>query len=309
MIATTLEAPAKVNLRLVVLAREVSGFHSLETLFCGISLADIVSVEPAGAGIDLEVHGSVDTGPPERNLAVHAARRFHEAIHTPPAVRIRLEKRIPSAAGLGGGSSDAAATLRALNAAHGAPLDSGSLLRIGASLGSDVPFFLGASPFALAWGRGDRLLQLKPPPRRPLLIAHPGVAMPTPAVFGRLAELRGIQGSSHAFSLSLADLSSWTGIEAIATNDLEEVAREVIPSLQRAKQVLSGAGASIALLSGSGASLFGVFPDRHSRDEAERQLAPIGYTTWRSHTLAAWPTPVSAALGGGSAIDPGEEIG
>jgi 4-diphosphocytidyl-2-C-methyl-D-erythritol kinase len=301
---TSLEAPAKVNLRLIVLAREVSGFHSLETIFCGISLADVITVEPGDSGIDLEVLGDVDTGPPEANLAVRAAHGFFQAIAAPPRLRLRLDKRIPSAAGLGGGSSDAAATLRALNFAHGEPLGAPDLLRIGASLGSDVPFFLGESPLALAWGRGERLLGIDPPPSRPLLIAHPGVAMPTPAAFGRLAELRGGHRESTPVCLSLPRLSSWAGIEEIATNDLEQVARETIPSLDRAKRILSAAGASIAMLSGSGASVFGVFADPDRLEVAESGLNSIGYATWSCRTLSAWPAPMPPSGAGGSRIDP-----
>ncbi|HLM66255.1 MAG TPA: 4-(cytidine 5'-diphospho)-2-C-methyl-D-erythritol kinase, partial [Longimicrobium sp.] len=104
-------APAKVNLLLRVLAREEGGYHALETLFCALSLADTVRVRRGAPGIRLHVEGPVDTGPPERNLCVRAAERFHAAIDAAPAIDIHLAKRIPSAAGMGGGSSDGAATL------------------------------------------------------------------------------------------------------------------------------------------------------------------------------------------------------
>ncbi|HEX2091942.1 MAG TPA: hypothetical protein VHG28_06045, partial [Longimicrobiaceae bacterium] len=180
------EAPAKVNLRLRILAREETGYHALETLFCAVSLADTVEVRPGGAGIALEVRGGVDTGPPEHNLVVRAAERFYRDLGGSPALRIELTKRIPAAAGLGGGSSDAAATLRALNLLHGEPFARAGLLQMAIGLGSDVPFFLCGSTLALGWGRGERLLALPPLPTRPVLIAHPGVAMPTGEAF-RLA--------------------------------------------------------------------------------------------------------------------------
>src|SRR5690349_21055584 len=99
-------APAKVNLFLRILAREEGGYHGLETLFCALSLADTVRVQRGAPGIRLHVEGAVDTGPPERNLCVRAAERFHAATGESPAVDIHLAKRIPSAAGMGGGSSD-----------------------------------------------------------------------------------------------------------------------------------------------------------------------------------------------------------
>ncbi|MBA2244718.1 MAG: 4-(cytidine 5'-diphospho)-2-C-methyl-D-erythritol kinase, partial [Gemmatimonadetes bacterium] len=168
-------APAKINLWLRILAREESGYHSLETLFCAVSLADTVRISRAPELV-FEVEGEIEVGPPERNLCVRAAERFYREMGRTPEVRIELVKRIPSAAGLGGGSSDAAATLRALNTLHGGPMPSDMLLQMGSELGSDVPFFLCGSPLALAWGRGERLLALPPLPPRPVLIAHPGVA-------------------------------------------------------------------------------------------------------------------------------------
>src|SRR5690554_1667770 len=107
--AVTVDAPAKINLRLVVLGRDLSGYHSLETIYCGISLSDTIHVERSDRGVKLEVTGEIDTGPPEQNLVIRAAHRFYDQVGLDPAVTIHLSKRIPSAAGLGGGSSDAAA--------------------------------------------------------------------------------------------------------------------------------------------------------------------------------------------------------
>ncbi|HEV7589378.1 MAG TPA: hypothetical protein VGO40_14775, partial [Longimicrobium sp.] len=166
-----LAAPAKVNLRLCILAREESGYHALETLLCAISLADQIVVTRGDAGIRLTVEGGVDVGPPGRNLAVRAAERFYREMGAAPAIDLHLTKHIPAAAGLGGGSSDAAAVLRALNALHGEPLPPAALLRMAIELGADVPFFVCGSPFALAWGRGERVMPLPPLPPLPVLVA------------------------------------------------------------------------------------------------------------------------------------------
>jgi 4-diphosphocytidyl-2-C-methyl-D-erythritol kinase len=284
-------APAKVNLRLCILGREVSGFHALETVFCALSLADEVEVRRGEQGIRLQAEGGVEMGPPETNLAVRAAERFHREVGSAPAVEIRLRKRIPSAAGLGGGSSDAAATLRALNALHGDPLPAATLLQLGSELGSDVPFFLCGSPLAVAWGRGERLLTLPPLPPRPVLVVHPGVAMPTGPAFARIAAARGADYRVPPSSFDLEALRGWEGVAPLAVNHFEPVADSAIPSLPAARAAMREAGATVAMLSGSGASLFGVFPTAEERDVARARLAGEGWAAWPAETLQTVPAP------------------
>jgi 4-diphosphocytidyl-2-C-methyl-D-erythritol kinase len=284
-------APAKVNLRLCILARETTGFHALETVFCALSLADEVEVRRADAGIHFRAEGGIEMGPPEQNLAVRAARRFHQELGAEPALRICLRKRIPSAAGLGGGSSDAAAVLRALNALEGEPLPPETLLQLGSELGSDVPFFLCGSALALAWGRGERLLALAPLPPRPVLVAHPGVAMPTGPAFGRIASARGADYRVPASALELASLQDWDAAAARAVNDFEFVADQEIPSLPRAREAMRAAGARVAMLSGSGASLFGVFHTEAERDRAAEAVGGLGFAVWLAETLQTPPAP------------------
>jgi 4-diphosphocytidyl-2-C-methyl-D-erythritol kinase len=287
--AVSVEAPAKVNLRLAILAREASGYHSLESLFCAISLADLLTVRRADPGVALTVEGSVETGPPEHNLAVRAAQRFYGELGESPAVAIRLVKRIPSAAGLGGGSSDAAATLRALNTLHGEPFGRAALLRMAIELGSDVPFFLCGSPLALGWGRGERLLALPPLPERSVLVAHPGVAVPTPEAFAAVAERRGPAPPPRAFALDAAELADWGAVERLATNDFGEVVAERIPVLRDALAAMRDAGARIALLAGSGGSVFGIFDADDARDAARERVEALGLACWAAHTLTAPP--------------------
>lgn len=290
--AVEIAAPAKVNLRLRVLAQLTSGYHALETVFCAISLSDTLRVAPGGGDVELVVEGGIDVGPPAENLVVRAARRFFlEVGGTGDGARIELRKEIPAAAGLGGGSSDAAATLLALNALRGEPLPAERLLRIGGELGSDVPFFLGGSTLSLGWGRGERLLALPALPRRPVLIAHPGVAMPTGQAFQRIAELRGGGYSPHAKAIPLASLASWEGVAALAANDFDAVAFEAVPALAAARQAMVDAGAIIALLAGSGASLFGVFDTPEAARRAEAPVGALGLRVWRAETLESLPRP------------------
>ena len=287
----TVVAPAKVNLRLCILAREESGYHSLETVFCALSLADEVTVARGAPGIRLEMEGGVDAGPPERNLAVRAAERFYGAIGDAPAVDLHLVKRIPAAAGLGGGSSDAAAVLRALNTLHGDRLSRETLLQIGIELGADVPFFLCGSPLALAWGRGERLMPLPPLPPRPVLVAHPGVAMPTPEAFAEVAAMRGGRYEPRAALIRPWELESWQAIAGLAVNDFQPVVIRRIPVLADALNAMLDTDAYLALLAGSGSSVFGVFDDTAARDAADAQVAALGLRTWPAETLDALPAP------------------
>lgn len=289
--AVSVEAPAKINLRLCVLGRETSGFHALETLFCAISLADRITLREGDRGIQLDVDGNEVLGPPEQNLVVRAAERFYREIGRTAHLQVQLCKRIPAAAGLGGGSSDAAATLRALNVLHADILPPHRLLEMGSELGSDVPFFLCGSSLALAWGRGERLLTLPPLPARPVLIAHPGIAMPTPAAFRRLADSRGKSYRAPASALELEALARWGGVAAVAINDFDPFARAEIPGLATAVVAMQTHGAEIAMLSGSGAAVFGVFGDARARDAAAATVGPLGFSTRAAETLTVMPVP------------------
>jgi 4-diphosphocytidyl-2-C-methyl-D-erythritol kinase len=285
-------APAKVNLRLCILAREESGYHALETVFCALSLADTVVVSRGDSGTRLKVDGGVDMGPPERNLAVRAAERFHREIGADPSIDIHLTKRIPSAAGLGGGSSDAAATLRALNALHGDPLPKAVLLQMGIELGADVPFFLCGSPLALAWGRGERLMPLPPLPSRPVVVAHPGQAMQTVDAFAEIARRRGGAYLPRSVMIDPAALADWAAVAALAVNDFEPVVAERIPLVRAGIDALRTAGARIALLAGSGSSVIGIFQSAGELDAAVASVHALGLGVWRAETLTEMPGSV-----------------
>jgi 4-diphosphocytidyl-2-C-methyl-D-erythritol kinase len=260
----TLAAHAKVNLLLHVLAREASGYHGIETIFCRIGLADELSVETGTTGIALEVEGQVP-GAIEDNLVYRAAAAFHERISAVPAVRIRLTKRIPVGAGLGGGSSDAAATLLALNRLHGSPIAAEELVAIGGTLGSDVAFFMTGADLALGWGRGDRLLTLDPLPVRPVLVVIPTVPMATAEAYAMLAREREGRSTAGARSIDTLSVTAWERVRALAANDFEPVVLRAVAGLDDMLATLRN-GAAIALLSGSGSALFGIFDDERTRD-------------------------------------------
>ncbi|MDF1505979.1 hypothetical protein PYV61_23705, partial [Roseisolibacter sp. H3M3-2] len=179
-------AQAKVNLFLRVLAREDSGYHQLETLFQRLELGDDVTVRVGVRGRSLDC-GGADLGPVERNLAWRAAEAYRAATGWPDGHAIEIRKRIPVGGGLGGGSADAGAVLRALGALAATPLAADGLLGLAAPLGADVPFLTAEAPLALAWGRGERMLALPPLPARPVWLALSDAGVPTAWAFGALA--------------------------------------------------------------------------------------------------------------------------
>jgi 4-diphosphocytidyl-2-C-methyl-D-erythritol kinase len=264
-------APAKINLFLRVLAREASGYHQIETLFCRIALADTIVVQSGSAGIDLDIEGQVP-GELVDNLVYRAADRFYAHIRQAPAVRIRLVKRIPIGAGLGGGSSDAATTLHALNAMHGEPVDRAGIIRLAAGLGSDVAFFATHADLALAWGRGERTLSLDPLPERPVLLVVPDQPMSTAEAYAALAESRDPGYSPATSTLDRDALASWESVAGLAANDFEDVVFRRIDELVRVRNALLEAGASIALLAGSGSALFGIFDTLPRRAETAAEV-------------------------------------
>lgn len=269
-------APAKLNLRLRVLGRRADGFHAIETLLVRLRLADAIELETDGEGIELHVEAPAEYGAlpdDESNLCWRAARMLYEAIDRPPAVRIELTKRVPVAAGLGGGSSDAAAVLVGLNRRLGKPLDALALVGLAGRLGSDVPFFMAETPFALAWGRGQRVLPIAPPPARPVLVVVPDVGISAADAYRWWSE-DAVTGEAPPEILPDPDrLAAWSTIERLATNDLAGPVERRRPELAAARRALRSAGATVALLCGSGSCVAGVFSDEADRDAARARLA------------------------------------
>ena len=273
-------ASAKVNLRLVVLGREASGYHRISTVLQLLELSDHLELEVAEAGaVELEVTGLPPgvLGPPEDNLAVRAARAFSEALSSrgrrPPGIRIALHKNVPHGAGLGGGSSDAAAVLRGLSELFGNPLPEPELMRIGATIGSDVPFFVAGASRALGTGRGERILPLEPLPVREVVLALPNEPVSTRWAYRRLAEARAACGGDWPAETFSPPSRRWRGVEAEAVNDFEAVLFPLRRDLGEIRRALSAAGARPALLAGSGSALFGIFDSEVEAASAERDLA------------------------------------
>jgi len=277
-------APAKINLALSVLRKRPDGYHDIDTLFQAIDLCDEVEVELAGPGVSLEVEGSADLGPEEQNLAHRAAASFLAAAGSDAGVRVRLTKRIPVGAGLGGGSSDGAAVLRCLAALVGG-VGADKLRKIGSDLGSDVPFFLGASPMARGRGRGELLQALEPLPVADLVVVSPPVHVSTADAYRALA--RGVEDAATKRELVMP---VWTDAPEVAVNDFQPVVARAHPEITRALEGLRAAGARLALMSGSGSSCFGLFEDRVGAEAAAARLQEeTGWPCLAARTLEAFP--------------------
>jgi 4-diphosphocytidyl-2-C-methyl-D-erythritol kinase len=258
-------AQAKVNPALRVLAREASGYHQLETLFCRLELGDDVVVRTDVDGRSIDCRGdampAAGLGPAERNLAWRAAVAYASATGWPNDFAIEVTKRIPVGGGLGGGSADAGAVLRCLNALSPSPLAIDALVALGAPLGADVPFLTSDATLALAWGRGERLLVLPPlEPRDVVLVTFP-FGISTPDAYSWLDAVPTI-GRPAAALLRLDALRSWAGIRAVAHNDFEAVVAPRFADIRAALQMLwarakeTGDAEAFALLAGSGATVF-----------------------------------------------------
>jgi 4-diphosphocytidyl-2-C-methyl-D-erythritol kinase len=270
--AVTLPALAKINLFLRVLSREGDGYHNLETLLCLISLADTIRAERwEGRGVTIEVSGA-DVGVPEENLAVRAAAMVLDATGNRFAVHLILTKRIPVRAGLGGGSSDAAAALHAVNKLAGDAVPRHELLQFAAQLGSDVPFFLAGAPLALAWGRGERMLRLPALPSSPTLLLTPPIPIPTAAAYGWVDAARGSAGRRGAVALDLDALSRWGDIGRMAGNDFESPVFGRHSEIRAAFEALVTTRPLLCRMSGSGSTLFAVYRSVRDRDDATMML-------------------------------------
>lgn len=266
-------APAKINLALHVRRRRDDGYHDLETVFAfarhgdrvTVELADEPAFEMSGPFADA-LAGEGD------NLVLRAARAF-AARFAPDAVHaIHLDKALPVASGIGGGSADAAATLRALAHLHGIE-DRPALLEIARTLGADVPACLeGITAFGAE--RGDALRPLPPLGDVPALLVNPGVAVSTAAVFA------GWGGDAGA----PLDPADWRG----GRNDLEAPARRLAPAIDAVLALLAAqAGVTVARMSGSGATCFALFATIADRDAADRAIAAAQPGWWRLATTIA----------------------
>ncbi|HMO80431.1 MAG TPA: 4-(cytidine 5'-diphospho)-2-C-methyl-D-erythritol kinase [Pyrinomonadaceae bacterium] len=278
----TLPSFAKINLRLKVLGKRPDGYHEIVTVFQTVSLADRLRFETAD---DVSARCDSPSVPSdENNLAVRAAVMLREAAGIKKGVTIHIEKHIPAPGGLGGGSSNAAVTLLALNRLWRTGMTAPELAAIGAELGSDVPFFL-VGGTAVGHGRGESVSEIPDIEEKLLLIVTPPVSVPASEAYGRLdaADLTSTDPNRNllvcrkwAENADLRQLS--------LENDLEGPVFAAYPDVRTAKERLLELGAVNALMSGSGASVFGIFDNETTRQTAMKALGVNA--DWRGFAVA-----------------------
>jgi len=279
---------AKVNLGLEVLGTRADGYHELRTLFQTVDLHDDIRIRRTPKDIAVVCpHPSV----PEdaKNLAWRAADALRRYAKTSGGVEIRIDKRIPVAGGLGGGSSNAAATLLALDRLWGTRLGLDGLLPIARRLGADVPYFLYGGT-ALGLARGDEIYPLRRQVKAHVVIVDPARPISTAAVFARVdASLTPRENSNTIFRFVSRDLEGKEAFPVLA-NDLERAALEEAPDLARVvgriRDALVREGALLASLSGSGSSYFGLFDDPQRARRAHAALQSQGFAVHRCRTLS-----------------------
>ena len=269
--AVRVAAHAKINLFLRILAREGSGYHQIETAFALLDLADDLEARRAGSGVTLDVEGP-DLGPVDENLAVRAARAVIDATGNKFGVALRLTKRIPVRAGLGGGSSDAAAALHAVNALAGNAIPRHELLHIAARLGADVAFFASGAPLALGWGRGERLFRLPAPASAPALVAVPSIAVATPDAYRWWDDANPSPVARGPVVLDAEALGTWGSIGRLGGNDFESAVFGKHPDLRALYEKLAGTGPVWVRLCGSGSAVAAVYKKEGERNDAAGRL-------------------------------------
>ena len=280
-----LTAPAKINWTLEVLGPRPDGFHEVKTILQTIDLCDSLELEPAPE-LTLEATGE-GLPPPQDNLTMKAARLLRERVGYSGGARMRLTKAIPVAAGLGGGSSDAAAALRGLDRLWGLALPHERLVELAAEMGSDVPFFLHGGT-ALAEGRGERITPLPNAPRTAILVVVPplSISHKTQRMYSLLDREHHSDGAaSDRFADALKQGQPLR--EGDQYDVFDSLAFRAFPELETCRQALIQAGASAVHLAGSGPALFVLLRDEEQRERLARAAASAGARAFAATTIVS----------------------
>ncbi len=268
-------APAKINLFLDVGPAKSDGYHTVCSVMQTVSLYDTITIEKVPAGITLRCS---DASLPcnEKNLAYRAAHAFfRESGIEGSGISIALEKNIPVASGLAGGSTDAGAVLLLLHRLFNRPISMDALLHIGGSLGADVPFCMTGGT-ALCSGRGEVITQLQPMESMDVVIARDGADVSTPAAYHMLDAAYGKRLPAKPEQWEMLHVQSWENMQAAMFNIFESVILPVHKEASACKKILREAGACIAMMSGSGPAVFGIFDREDPARDAVAALQAAG---------------------------------
>ena len=251
------KAPAKINLTLDVLYKRPDHYHEVEMVMTTVDLADRIGLEPRGDGLIKIISADRFVPDDERNFAYQAAKLLKDTYGIEEGVSIKIEKEIPIAAGLAGGSSDAAATLRGLNEMWGLNLTMDELAVLGAKIGSDVSFCVHGGT-ALATGRGEKIAELPAPPACWVVLAKPKIGVSTADVYGGL-KLEGIKHPNTKQMIEAIQRQDYELVCRSVGNVLETVTFNLHPEVVTIKEQMQRFGADAVLMSGSGPTVFGLF--------------------------------------------------
>ena len=270
----TVKANAKINLALDVLGKREDGYHEVKLVMQSIGLADTIWMEPRQVGIELEVN-TPDLPADKTNLAYKAARLFLDVHSMQNGVSIAIKKRIPLAAGLAGGSADAAAVLRGMDEMFGTHMTHNDFMRLGAQLGSDVPFCIDGGTM-LAEGRGEKLTRLTELPACWVVLAKPDVSVSTPWAYNALDAETEVGQPDIDGMIDALDEGSLRGVISCIGNVLEPVAVREYPVIGEYIRQMEKHGALVSRMTGSGSTVFGLFTS--ARDAEKAAVALMGLT-------------------------------
>lgn len=293
MTAVKEKAYAKINLHLDVVKKRDDGFHEIKTVMHSVSLYDSITVIVSPSreiSINLSVDGAGFLPTDSKNLAYRAAKLFLERLGATASIEIKLVKRIPISAGLAGGSSDAAAALRALNKLYKRPFTTKALMKMGAELGSDVPYCI-VGRTALCEGRGERITSLNCSLSLNVVIASAGEHVSTPEAYGDLdneynnfIEYDISLGNKHLGAL-MDNLNGNERLSGELYNVFEETVFKKCPKSKKLKEEILSLGASVAMMSGSGPSVFGIFETEEEAKLVKAKLIEKGYRSYFARTV------------------------
>ncbi len=285
MQSLSLSAPAKLNLRLDILGKRPDGYHDLLMIMDRIDLCDEVELRVIERGINVFCDDkTIPEG--EANIAYRAVKEILAYSSRNVGVEVHIQKRIPIASGMGGGSSNAAAVIKGVNQLLKLKLPREKLMIIGAKIGADVPFFLFEGP-AIASGIGDQLKKVKKIPKMSLMVVNPGIPVSTEWVYKNLRFNGSSSGNgrAHPASQVLSEIpqiyNTRKDVVRVMNNDLEKVTMKEYPVVAEIKKLLLSYGAVASQMTGSGPSVFAIFPDRASVDKAVSKIEGRSDKKWK----------------------------
>lgn len=267
-----LRAPAKINVRLDVLGKRQDGYHDLRMINTAVSIFDDIECELIERGIVVECENDATVPNGEKNIVYGVAKEILAYSNKNVGVKITIKKNIPSAAGMGGGSSNAASVLMGLNDMLKINLPKIKLMDIGLRFGADVPFFISQSP-AIATGVGENITRIKKMPRLPLVIVSPNIKVSTKWVFDKVEASNDNQPSDAQPNGDIpVQFATKKSIIRYLNNDLENVTSKIYPVVNDIKTILRKAGALACQMTGSGPSVFGIFSSKETAEAASKKV-------------------------------------